>query len=147
MAQQYLTRTEFFDLIIPADALEGLSNTQVDSVLVWASGLAAGYVAKRYKLPLITWGEELKLNVGKLAQYELFKRHGFRPGSGNDQTSKDSHDEAMDWLRDISKGLTELACVDSTPTLEEDGPLSASDTPMSFRFTTGTGRGGCCDDE
>ncbi len=146
-AQQFLTRTEFVDQIIPGDALDGLTNAQIDAVLVWASGLAAGYFKKRYKMPLISWGEEVKLNVGKLAQYELFNRHGFRPGSGNDQTSKDRFDEAMSWLRDISKGLAELDCVDSTPDVDEDGTQSEGDEPMSFRFNTGRNRTGCCNDE
>lgn len=147
-AQQFLTRAEFTDLIIPGDALDGLTSGQIDSALVWASGHCASFLRKRYKMPLISWGEELKLNTGKVAQYELFRRHGFRPSSGNDQTSKDAYDEAIAWFRDIAKGLAELDCVDSTPDLEEEGPLSASDTPMSFRFTTGGGRsGGCCDDE
>lgn len=144
----YLTSTEFTDLVIPAAALSGLSPTQIDSVLVWASGVAAGYLRKRHKMPLISWGEELKLNTGKLAQYELFARHGFRPGSGNNQTSKDRYDEAVAWFRDVARGLIEIDCVDSSPTVEEEGSQAASDEPISFRFTTGRGRrSSCCDDE
>ncbi len=149
-AQQFLTRAEFLDQTIPADAIDGLSNSTIDAALVWASGVAGSYLRKRYKLPLVSWCEELKSAVGELAQWKLFGRRGVRPSSGNNEMAEKRYDDAILWLKDIAKGLCELDCVDSTPTLEEDGPLAeAGEEAPSFRFNTGTGNnnGGCCSDE
>jgi phage gp36-like protein len=150
MAQQFLTRAEFLDQTIPADVVSGLSTATIDAALVWASGVASSYLRKRYSLPLVSWGEELKSAVGELAQWKLFGRRGVRPGSGNNEIAEKRYDDAIAWLRDLAKGLVELECVDSTPELDEDGPLSASgEEPMSFRMVTGprgSGSGGCCDE-
>lgn len=136
-SQMYLTYAEFVDQGIPSDALTGLSQPTVEKALAWASALAGGYIAKRYKLPLVSWGDELRAAVGDLARWRIFGRIGVRPGSGNNEIAYDAYKDAKDWLVQISNGLTELDCVDSTPTIEEQGSLSESDAPLSFRFVTG----------
>ncbi len=146
MSQQFLTRVEFLDQTIPGDAFDGLADATIDTALVWASAVAASYLRKRYKMPLISWGEELRSTVGELAQWKLLGRRGIRPGSGNNEMAEKRYDDAVAWLRDASKGLVEVECVDSTPDLEEDGPQSASDAPLSFRFITGKTGTGCCDE-
>jgi phage gp36-like protein len=149
-AQQYLTRAEFLDQTIPADAISGLADATIDKALVWASGVAGSYLRKRYCLPLIVWGEELRSAVGELAQWKLFGRLGIRPGSGNNEMAEKRYDDAIAWFKDVARGLVEIDCTDSTPMLEEDGPLAESvDEAPSFRFNTGTGssNSGCCDDE
>lgn len=147
MAQQLITRAEFIDQTIPGDAFDGLSDATIDAALVWASGVALSYLRKRYKPPLVSWGEELKSAVGEIAQWKLLARRGIRPGSGNNEIAEKRYDDAIAWLRDVAKGLVEVDCVDSTPSVEEDGSQAASDTPISFRMTTGPrGNGGCCDE-
>jgi phage gp36-like protein len=144
----YLSRSEFVDQSLPAGVIDGLSNETIDNALIWASRQADSYLSKRYTLPLVSWDEDLKALVGDLAQYRLLARRGFRPGSGNDQTSRMRYDDAIAWLRDFAKGNCELANIeDSTVTVDEDGPLIATsdiDT-KTFTFNTGRRSGLCCE--
>lgn len=134
----YLTQAEFLDQTIPGAAFTGLTSTQVNTALEWSSRFADSYLIKRYALPLVSWGSDLKSAVGSIAQYELLSRRGFRPDSGNDIVSKDRRDAAVLWLRDVSNGIAGLAeVVDSTPGLDEEGPLGASQAKTSFSMTTG----------
>lgn len=134
----YLTSAEFLDQTIPGDAFSGLTSTQVSTALEWCSSFADSYLTKRYSLPLVSWGSDLKSAVGNIAQYELLSRRGFRPGSGNDIVAKDRRDAAVAWLRDVSNGVAGLAdAIDSTPAVDEEGPLAASQSKTSFSMTTG----------
>lgn len=148
MATAYLTRAEFLDQTIPGDVISGLADATIDKALLWASGVADSYLRKRYALPLVSWGEDLRSAVGELAQWKLFGRRGVRPGSGNNEIAEKRYDDAVTWFRDVAKGLVEIECVDSTPLVDENGSLATSDEPLSFRFTTGSNRyrGPCCDE-
>jgi phage gp36-like protein len=144
----YLNRTEFIDQSLPTAVLDGLSEETIDAALIYASRQADGYLAKAHTLPLVSWDEDLKALVGDLAQYRLLSRRGFRPGSGNDVTSRQRYDDAIATLRLISKGEVVLANVeDSTVTEDEDGPLIAESDSTVKTFTFNTGRRGstCCD--
>lgn len=135
----YLTRQQFLDQSIPGEALTGLSTTQIDDALAWASDEADSYLGKRLVLPLISWGNDLRRKVGDLAQFNLLSRRGFRPGSGNDAIAEKRYDDAVRWLRDVSNGIVVPAgVVDSSPQLDEEGPLASSEPKTSFRTFTGS---------
>ncbi len=144
----YLTKDEFLAQTIPGEAFEGLTDDQINKALSWASSKADSYLRKRYNLPMVSWGDDLREAVGMLAAYQLCRRVGFRPSSGYNEELKDANDEAIDWLLNVSKGLVEIEGADSTPLVDENGSLATSDPPLSFRFQTGVGRnrGPCCDD-
>lgn len=140
MAQQYVTISELARLGIPGDAYSGKPNTEINAALLAWSVFADSYIAKRYTLPLVSWGDDLRLAVAQLASLALMGNRGFRPGSGNDEIAVDSKNDARGWLLDISTGKAELAeCVDSTPELDEAGAMVASDEPMQWSRTTGRG--------
>lgn len=134
----YLTRVQFLDQSIPGDAFSGLTDQQIDDALSWASDEADSYLGKRYQLPLISWGNDLRRKTGELAQYYLLSRRGFRPNSGNDEIAIKRYDDAIKWFRDVSNGVVVLAStVDSSPLLDEEGPLASSEPKTSFRTFTG----------
>ena len=135
----YLTRTEFLDQTIPGEAFTGLTSSQIDDALTWASSIADGYLDKRYSLPLIEpYPTAIKSIVGDIAQLALMSRRCFRPNSGNEEIAQTRRDNAMKMLLDISRGDASLAgAIDSTPDLDEEGPLASSENKTSFSMTTG----------
>lgn len=133
----YLTRDEFFSQTIPGDAYTGLDAAQIDTALTWASSQADSYLRKRYTLPLVRWGDDLRSAVGELAQFKLLGRRGVRPGSGNNELARDRYTDALDWFDKVARGLVQIDCTDSTPDVDEEGSLTASQPPMSWSITTG----------
>lgn len=139
MAQQYVTIAELSRLGIPGDAYTGLTNTQINAALLAASQVADSYLRKRYALPLVEWGDDLRLAVAQLASMQIMTTRGFRPGAGSEDVVVDMKNDAREWLRLVSKGEVEIDCVDSTPELDEDGAQVKSDEPLNWRMTTGRG--------
>lgn len=150
----YITRAEFKALGIPDGAWSGLDVSTVDQIILSCSSVANGYIKKRALLPLVTWGEDLKMKVADLVQFQLLSLRGFRPDSGADQVSVKRSDDAILWFKDVARGLVEPDWEDSSESEDEEGPLATSGTLMNFStMTRGTcGRcgsrcGGCCDGE
>jgi phage gp36-like protein len=122
----YLTPAQYLQLEMPDDTFTGLSAGTVDAAIAWASSQANGYLRKRYALPLIQWGDDLRQQVAALATWQLLRKRGFQPGSGADDSVVMAKDDALRWLRDISVGHAELDdAIDSTPAVDEEGSLSA----------------------
>jgi phage gp36-like protein len=143
----YLTRQEFLDQIVPEAVVSGLSDATIDEALEGSSREADSYLAKHYALPLIEWSSDLKRAVGLLAQYHLLSRKGFRPNSGNDQIAIKRYDDTVAWLTKISRGDCELVgCVDSTPDVDEDGPLMTESANGTFSYNTRRRSTGCCNE-
>lgn len=136
-AQQYLSTAEFQAQTLNGAALAGINDTDQATALTWASGVAASYLRKRYALPLVSWGEELKQKVGELAQWFLLTRRGFKPNSGSDEVARLRYEDAISWFKDVSRGLVEIDCVDQTPTVDEAGSLAASEPRSNWSITTG----------
>ena len=135
---QYATEAEFLSQSIPSDAWTGLPAGTIDTSLAWASGRIDSYLRKRYSLPLTSAGDELKEACCAIAAWNLLRRRGFRAGSGADEAVVKAHDDAVSWLRDVSRGLAELdASTDATPPLDEAGTLTASETAPDWRWFTG----------
>lgn len=136
---QLATCQEFDDHVLPSTAFAGIATPIKDAALRWASVMALGFVKKRKVLPLISWSEDLRSAVCDLAAYKLMGRRGFAPSSGSNAEIRSSFDDARDWLLLVSTGKTELVdCVDSTttPTIDEAGPLAASDPIVNWNYQT-----------
>ena len=65
----------------------------------------------------------------------------------NNEIAIDLRDQSLAWLKLLARGEIEADIVDSTPDTDEEGSLSDSDEPISFRMTTGSGSSGsgCCE--
>lgn len=137
-AQAYLTKTEFLAQTIPSEVFTGLTDDQINAAILWASGHAASYLRKRHTLPLITWGEELKRAVGRLAAFDLLARRGVRVASGNNEIVEDLANKAEDWLGQVASGDVEIDCVDSTPDEDEGGAeIESVQQRSNWSITTG----------
>jgi phage gp36-like protein len=129
----YVTPDDFEAQSLPADAFAGLDEAQVTQALEWASRFADSFLSKRYKLPLVSYGDDLKSIVADLAQYKILSIRGFRPNSGNDEISVKRYDDAVAWLRELSRGHAELVgAIDQTPDVDEEGSLSSSGPKLNW---------------
>lgn len=139
---QLATAAEFDSFQLPSEALKDIPTPVKDRALQWASRKALSYVAKRKVLPLVTWGDDLKAAVCELAGYYLVSRRGFAPNSGANEVIRESYEDAIAWLSDVSRGIAELVdCVDSSQDQTTDiaGPLVASDPIVNWNYQTRTG--------
>lgn len=133
----YITVQELLDQGVPPDGLSGLSNAQLSDAIAWASDEIDGYLAKRFKLPLVKVSSDIKRRCAVLASFHLLTRRGFRPGAPLNDMLVKIYDDAVAWLLEVSKGNIVPQCVDTTPEVDEEGSLVASGPRISFRTFTG----------
>ncbi len=117
---QYATSADLYALGLPQAALP--SGADPTAALVAASGDADGYLALRFKLPLVAWGDDIRRRVCHLAAYDLLTSRGTRPGDALELIVK-RYDDAIAWLREVSMGRVQPSGVtDSSPTVDEQHP-------------------------
>ncbi len=130
--QPYATFDDLNDEGLPPAALEGVGRGLVDKAILAASSLADSYLRKRFTLPLTSFSEDLTRAVVHIAVCDLMVRRGFNPASGADQLIVDRKADAIAWLEDVAAGKVEPGVEDSTPTLDEAGPLFASEEQQDW---------------
>jgi phage gp36-like protein len=91
---------------IPAAVLGPISSSDQQAALDDASSTAAGYLSAQYTLPLVEpYPSDLRRYVCWMAIYDLMCRRGYNPEEGMNDVYGDRHDQAVLWLRDVSKGI------------------------------------------
>lgn len=115
----------------PTDVnVPGLTSDQKLPFIVEASGEADSYVQKRKKLPLISWGADLKGATRRMSRYYAFGDRGFDPSNPADQAVVKQYTDAIAWLKQVASGEAELVdCVDSSAATEEAAPLHDGEAP------------------
>jgi phage gp36-like protein len=122
----YLVRADLAQFIDESQVLRltddnnlGQINEQVVSeIIASASATIDGYLAKRYKLPLLQSCSQLKEWAGAIVRHELHMR---RP-DGSDDLPKAvvrSYDNAMKSLREVRDCKLDLTVVDSSEATSE----------------------------
>lgn len=138
MTHQLLTLSEFASLglaasTFPASLTDAIKSTHITA----ASGVVLGYVGKRFELPLISWGDDIRSAVAAIATFTLMKLRGFDPSNPADQMVVKAYDDAIAWCRDVAKGLVEPVDIeDGTPDLDDAGPLISSDAQAGWQWPT-----------
>lgn len=133
----YITDAELLAMGIPTAALSSVLLATRDSARVVASDLASSYLKKRFALPILAWGEDLKRAVAHIATYDLISYRGMDPGSESGALIIKRHDDAILWLRDVARGITEpVDLEDSTPSVDEQAPLVSSDAGAGWSWPT-----------
>jgi phage gp36-like protein len=144
---QYASEGEFNSLGAPEEAFAELGSSTINLAITAASSMANSYLRKRYALPLAEIGLDLKIAVINIAKWQLLKRRGFNPSSGQDVVIADAYKDAITWLTMISRGECELDGVDATADVDEAGPLvgEAEDTDaVAWGFFTRRPAGDDC---
>lgn len=80
-----------------------IDDTVVDRAIGDATALADGYIGKVYGLPLSEVPPTLTKATADIARYYLHSR-----GVEKDSPVQRAYDQALSWLKDISKGLVQL---------------------------------------
>lgn len=136
-ATTLITDAELLAFGLPGDALSIVDVAVRDSSRAGASATILGYLKKRYTLPLLAWGDDLKKVVADEAVYDLMRFRGFDPGSESGSLIVKGHDDAIAWARDVAKGLIEPVDIeDSTPDVDEAAPLVMSDDAAGWTWPT-----------
>lgn len=134
---QYATTEQLKVLGLPPDALEELTDDDIDDQLSASAGIMDMYLGAKYALPITApYPESLvRINVC-LAVYQILKRRGFNP-EGPDAHYATSHKECMEMLGDIRDGrLPVPGIIDSTPTVEEGRPLVSTQPLRGWQTPT-----------
>lgn len=108
------------------DAVEAAIPGSVAGALEASSRVVDSYLAKKHKIPLVTYGIEVTLATCRLAAYDLLVAYGFNP-EGADEQVRARRDDAIQWLRDVSNGRAEITTEDETPETSEGSPILVSD--------------------
>jgi phage gp36-like protein len=94
-----------------------------------ASAKAIGLLRKRYKMPLASWGDDLRCYVCQLAAYAYWQASGYKVQDGARDTIRDNYRDALENLKVIANGRADLDdVVDATPDEDEGWGYVASDS-------------------
>lgn len=118
---------------LPQGWLAAVGDEELEATLSAASAIAAGYLATKYQLPLLSWGDDLRRAVCHIACWDLMCKQGFDPESPSDRVVQQRSDDAIRWLREIAAGRVDPPDLkDSTPDNDEGGSFVASEPPRSW---------------
>ena len=107
-------------------AFSSIPDSVITTALNSASAFSDGYIRKRFTLPLEGAYPALDEHIYFLAAYSVLQYRGFDPTSSSDRIILENRNFAIQWLRDVAKGLVEPGFVDATADVEENSPLAAS---------------------
>lgn len=134
----YLTNAKFLELAPPL--FGNVDPTTITDAITNASSFCDGYIGKRFTLPLIApFGADLQQAIVRIVTWEMLSGNvgGFRPSSGNNEALALNYEKTLVWLREVSTGMSSPPWIDSSPDVDEEGPLSVSGQKLDFSMTTG----------
>lgn len=120
---------------LPPAALALATTTVQEEMLVGASRTADSYIAKKYTLPLLAWGEDLTDAVCAIASWRLMVRVGANPQLGPDAWVLERYREAIKWLEGIASGDVESPAIVGSGSVgggEVGSPIVLSKTPNTW---------------
>jgi len=101
---QYCTVSDLTTFGINSTALAQIDPVILNNQCIAASGVADGYLAGRYNLPLLTpYPQDLVMYVTWIAQFLSMSVRGYRPDAGADELIKDKYILAVDWLKGVQR--------------------------------------------
>jgi len=123
---QYVTAAEYKVLGLPADALEEVTDAELDTHLQAVSGMIDSYLESRYTLPLTNTPDALKRCCSCLASWHILLWRGYNPETF-DTGYKEAHDACIAWLEGVRDGRNSVpGAEDQTPTVDEGAPIVSS---------------------
>lgn len=128
----YASVEDLASLGLHLNAQAGISSANITAALEAASRLADSYLQARYRLPLASWGQDLRRCVAILAAYDIMSVRGFAP-EGADEHLRLRAEDATRWLEGIARGLvspTEI--VDAMPTAAPIDGLHVHTSPKKW---------------
>lgn len=129
---QYASAAELKQLGLPAEALEDVTDADIDAQIQASCGVIDAYLSARVTLPISTpYPDVLKRFSVDMAVFHILMRRGFNP-EAYDANYKELHDRAEMFFKDFAEGKVNIpGLIDATPSVSEGAP----------RISTGTARG------
>lgn len=118
---RYAEIADIARLGLAAEAISEESDEKKNAALDRASRDADGLIGNAYKLPLVSWDDDLRGWVIDIAVYYILGNRGFNP-MGMDQDVVKRRDDAFEALKSVAAGRARLLnAVDSTPDQYDGG--------------------------
>lgn len=131
MASAYITGAQLGQLsALNATLLADFDVAAVAAAIPAASATADSYLAARYTLPLVSWGDDLRQCVADIAAFRLISGYGYDPQGANGDY-RQRYNDAMAWLRDVARSACTPTIVDTQPASEALGTVE-SNTPRGW---------------
>ena len=105
-----------------ADILSAIPEADKTGALEIASALCDGYLAQRYKLPIVAFCPDLRRAVLAIASYDLISARGYDPASTDNGNIRQRYLDAIEWLKAVADGEISPDIIDSSG---EDDPNPA----------------------
>lgn len=106
----YATVDDLTLIGLPAKNVTSVQSADaVEAALESASRFADSYLTSRYVLPLVQWDGALTQAVASIAAFNIMRARGFAPGVQDAETLRIGYDYAVDWLKNVSKGMATLS--------------------------------------
>ncbi len=118
----YATPADLGSLSIAAAVLTNATANDKAKALISSTDKCSSFIGNSHKMPLVSWGDDVRQSCSDIALYHVINSIvGHRPGP-LDESIKDRHDEALEWLKLVSAGhATPDGMVDDTPDTYEGG--------------------------
>lgn len=149
-ASLYATIDDLNTYGLPAKVLASVSAADKTAALTAASAVVDSYIGSRVTLPLSAWGVDITEVTAKIAAYTLLNRRGWQPGVGDSDQFRRGYDDAVHWLRDVSKGIaspygtTQAATATTADATDQSAAFVVQ--PAGGGISTGGGSFGSCGD-
>jgi phage gp36-like protein len=108
MGTLYVSRSDFLSKWQHAENFSSVDVSAVDEALANASSTVDSYLRKRYGLPLVTFGSDVRDAVAALAAYQLLTDRGFNPESAADKAIRTRYLDKVEWLEKVREGHVEI---------------------------------------
>ncbi|MEM7734439.1 MAG: phage protein Gp36 family protein [Deinococcota bacterium] len=119
----YLTAAQLDTGHLPSDVQNKATEVEKDQAISAASAEADSYLrAAGYTLPLTTWGDDLRSNVGWLAAFRLISKLQMLPEPADKSAPYINYKAAMAWFNALAAGKVSL---DVAPTLDAEDSATA----------------------
>ena len=99
----FCTVAQLLQYALPQEAVQNLSNAQLQAECDAASTLATGYLNGRYPNGVATWDIDLSMNVAYIAAYNILAARGYNPEQGADSIYRDRWVAAIEWLKGVQR--------------------------------------------
>jgi phage gp36-like protein len=120
---QYATAADLKQLGLPPEALEEVTDADIDAQIQASCGVIDSFLASRYTLPISApYPDVLKRFSVDMAVFHILMRRGFNPES-YDANYKELHDRAEEFFKDVASGKRQIpGIIDATPATKGGAP-------------------------
>lgn len=123
----YVTDDDLVAHGVSPEAIKRITPDVTAAIRSGASRTADLYLAERYSLPLVTWGDDLKQIVAAIATYRILTRRGWNPNDPNNAGIVALYKQALSDLQQVKVGNLSLDVVDTSSEPDQEPDIWTSE--------------------